>query len=292
MPRPSLKSIYLQNLKSDAFYADEVINIYLLRPLAAVVVWLVYPTKITPNQVTLFAILLGCIGAGVYLYGTPLAVAAAGTLVVLKDIFDDADGQLARARGQYSRRGRFLDSIGDFAVDVVVFSAITAVVYRHNPFFLTILLGCGSLAGITLRVSYHVYYQVSFLHGQNRYHLNRIVESVTQEDLRGDRVALRLQQVFNVIYTWQDRLVAKVDRWCMRENFDDLHLSIWYADRFGLRLSGLLGFGTELFILGICSWLNQLYLYLWINLVFMNGLLLTSIFYRRCILSANIPRKT
>ena len=35
----------------------------------------------------------------------------------LKDIFDSADGQLARAKQLYSRHGRFLDSIGDYVVD-------------------------------------------------------------------------------------------------------------------------------------------------------------------------------
>ena len=291
MKRPSLKSFYLQNLKSDTLAADEMINIYLMRPLAAVIVWLLYPTRITPNQVTFFAILIGCTGAGVYLFGTPLAAASAGTLVVLKDIFDDADGQLARAKGEYSRRGRFFDSIGDFVVDVFVFSAITAVVFHDHPQVLTIVLGFCSLTGITLRVSYHVYYQVSFLHRQNRYHLNRIVESVTEEDRLGDPVALRLQRIFNVIYTWQDKLMAQTDRWCMRENIDERHLPVWYADRFGLRLSGLLGFGTELFVLGLCSWFNQLYLYLWINVAGMNGLLLSSVLYRRYFLSLNIPRR-
>jgi len=46
-------------------------------------------------------------------------------------------------------------------------------------------------------------------------------------------------------------------------------------------LSGLLGFGTEYAILAICSWTNMLYLYLYINVFIMTGILLISVFYRR-----------
>ena len=131
--RPGPLEFFRKSLKSDAYYADELINIYLLRPLAAVLVWLVYPTRVTPNQLTFAAIVVGCGAAVVYLGNTPPMVALAGLLVTAKDILDDADGQLARAKQLYSRRGRFLDSIGDVVVDIAVFAAITYVVYQSSP---------------------------------------------------------------------------------------------------------------------------------------------------------------
>ena len=211
MPQPHPIVFFKQSLKSDSYYADELISIYLLRPLAAVIVWAVYPTRITPNRLTIVAIVIGFVAAYAYALGTPPAIAIAGLLVTLKDIFDDADGQLARAKELYSRRGRFLDSIGDFVVDVAIFSAITYVVYQSQPTPITIVLGILSLLGITLRVSYHVFYQASFLHLEDRYKLNRIIEEITDEDRRGDRLALRLQQIFILIYAWQDRLMYRID---------------------------------------------------------------------------------
>lgn len=291
MSRPRPSTFFKQTLKSDAFYADELINIYLLRPIAAGIVWLLYPTRITPNQVTIAAIFFGFAAAYSYSFATPAAIALGGVLIMLKDITDDADGQLARAKQLYSRRGRFLDSIGDFVVDVIVFSVITSVVYRNHQNLGTILLGFVALLGITLRVSYHVYYQASFLHRENRYTLNRIIEEITDEDRRGDPVALRLQQIFVLIYNWQDKLMYRIDRWCMGKNFDEQHLPLWYGDRFGLRISGLLGFGTELTMLAVCSWLNGLSAYLWLNVILMNGILVVSVLYRRLILSKNLARE-
>jgi hypothetical protein len=286
--RPSPVSFFRQSLKSDAFYSDEIINIYLLRPLAAVIVWILYPTRTTPNQVTLASILVGLAAGAAYLAGSPAAVALGGVLVVAKDILDDTDGQLARAKALYSRRGRFLDSIGDFVVDLAVFAAITWVVYCEYPSLWTILSGVLSLMGITLRVSYHVYYQVSFLHRQDRYRLNRIVETVTEEDRRGDPLALRLQQLFLLIYGWQDLLMQNIDRFSFGGSIPEEASARWYADHAGLRFSGLLGFGTELALLALCSAAGQLRLYLSLNLSLMNGIWLASIFYRRLILAPRL----
>jgi phosphatidylglycerophosphate synthase len=278
---------FKQSLKSDSFYADEIINIYLLRPLASAIVWLVYPTRITPNQITVAAILIGFVAAWLYSQSTTTAIALAGLSITLKDILDDADGQLARAKELYSRRGRFLDSIGDFLVNLAVFSAITWAVYQSTPSGWTILLGVLSLFGITLRVSYHVFYQVSFLHREDRYKLNRITEEITEEDLRGDPVALRLQRIFLVIYGWQDRFMYSIDAWCRRAVPDE-RLSDWYSHRFGLRLSGLLGFGTEYAVLTICSLLNNLSLYLLLNVVIMNGVWVVNIVYRKMLLTRRL----
>ena len=57
-----------------------------------------------------------------------------------------------------------------------------------------------------------------------------------------------------------------------------------YGNTAGLRLSGFLGFGTELMLLTICSVLNELSLYVVLNLVLMNGILVCSVLYRRVIL--------
>jgi phosphatidylglycerophosphate synthase len=290
--RPDPVRFFKDSLKSDAYYSDEFINIYLLRPVAAFIVWLLYPTGVTPNQVTIAAIIAGFAAAWAYLGNTPGWFVVAGVLVTMKDLLDDADGQLARAKQLYSRRGRFLDSIGDAAVDCALFFAITIAVLQSHHSFLIVLLGVLSLIGLTLRVSYHVYYQASFLHLEKSYSLNRIIEEVTEEDRKGDPVALRLQQTFNVIYTWQDKLIAQIDNACKGRGFNENETREWYRDKAGLRISGLLGFGTELALLSLCSILNRLELYLWLNVLVMNGICLAAIAYRKFALSPRIARQS
>src|SRR5512147_787705 len=106
---------YQASVKSDV--SDELVNTYLLRPLAGGLVRILYHTPITPNQVTIAAIVTGFFGAWLYLFGTPGMTVLAGFAVTAKDLLDSADGQLARAKQLYGRAGRFIDSIGDIAVN-------------------------------------------------------------------------------------------------------------------------------------------------------------------------------
>jgi phosphatidylglycerophosphate synthase len=280
---------YKKSVKSDR--TDELINTYLLRPLAGLIVWILYRTPVTPNQVTIASTIAGLVAAGLYLKNEALYTAAAGLCVTLKDVLDSADGQLARAKQQYSRIGRFLDSIGDFVVDVAVFGAISWVLFSSSGDWRMIVLSLLGFIGITLRVSYHVFYHTSFLHLEEKYQFNRVTEDITVQDLSGDPVALRLQLMFQLVYGWQDRLILRVDTWCRRGRADRNFLSAWYSDRKGLRLSGLVGFGTELFLLMVCSVFNELVLYLILNIFFMSGIVMLSVLYRRSYLSVKLLAK-
>jgi phosphatidylglycerophosphate synthase len=284
---------YRNSIKSDK--SDELINTYLLRPIAGMLVWALYYTPITPNQVTLASILSGIVAAFFYWKGTSGAFMIAGLLITVKDILDSADGQLARAKQQQSRVGRFLDSIGDFIVDAAVFGSIGWTLYTLTNEWSMLLMSFLGLAGISLRVSYHVFYQVQFLHLQRQYENNRITEEVQEEDLNRGRLEVTLQRIFQIIYGWQDRLMAWIDEWSAIQTFRKFSEMVqrvpsegyvqWYTDTLALRISGLLGFGTELFLLMICSIFNTLKLYLYLNVFLMNGILITCIMYRRFILS-------
>lgn len=280
---------YQKSLKSRL--SDELLNTYLLRPLAGLIVALLTRTRVTPNQVTIASTIAGLVAAVLYLQNDAAITAVAGLMVTVKDVLDSADGQLARATSQYSRTGRFLDSIGDFVVNAAVFGAIGWVLFASTGDPWMLLLAAMGLVGITLRVSYHVFYQTSFLHLEDQYQVNRVSEEVTEADLRGDPVALSLQRVFLLIYGWQDRLMLRIDSWCRQGSSDRMFLQSWYSDPAGLRLSGLIGIGTELFLLMICSLFHALALYLVLNVVLMNSILLASIFYRRTILHASLVQK-
>jgi len=277
---------YRASVKSDV--SDELINTYLLRPAAGLIVRVLYYTTVTPNQVTIASTIAGLCAAVAYLPGTPIAYVIAGILVTVKDLLDSADGQLARAKNVHSRTGRFLDSIGDFIVDAAVFPAIGWSLYQSTGRLFLPVLALAGLAGITFRVSYHVFYQVQFLHLHDQYRQNRVTEEVTSADRETESAVLRLQKIFQVIYGWQDRLVMRIDAWARNQRSGDEFLIQWYADTAALRMSGFLGFGTELFLLMVCSVLNRLELYLWLNCLLMNGILLGSILYHRVVLTARI----
>jgi phosphatidylglycerophosphate synthase len=280
--------MYDYNTSVKSSVSDELINTYVLRPLAGSLVRVLYGTRVTPNQVTIASTVAGLIAALAYLGGGATAVACGGILVSVKDILDSADGQLARAKQQFSRMGRFLDSIGDYIVNLAVFGAIGYLLcsrYGGPGYGILAFIG---FVGITFRVSYHVFYQVSFLHQEEMYATNRVIEEVKEEDRKGDRTTLYMQTLFQLLYGWQDRLILYIDQWCRGWKESEECRRKWYLDRLGIRLSSFLGMGTELFLLTLCSLVNKLELYLFLNLFLMNSVLLVAVLYRKSVLGRKL----
>lgn len=98
---------------------EDPINLWVHRPLAYAFCWLIYGTRITPNQITLFAILLGLGAGAAWIDGQPWAMVLGGALLWSSAIMDGADGILARAKNMQSAFGRALDGTGDMLVGLV-----------------------------------------------------------------------------------------------------------------------------------------------------------------------------
>jgi hypothetical protein len=272
---------YENSIKSNK--SDERINVYLQRPIAGLIVRAVYLTPVSPNHLTLVSILFGVIG-GVLVALPDARLAVAGLCFYLKDVFDSADGQLARAKQQFSRRGRFLDSIGDFIVDLFLFGGICVFLCRGGTSILISLsIGVAGFLGTSLRVSYHVFYQTSYLHREQKYQTNRISEELRDQDQLEDRTTLWLQRMFLFLYGWQDRLMLWLDVWCFRGGNREHGTmpATWYQDAIALQLSGLLGFGTEYVVLTACLLLGSVPTYLFFTLIFFNEVWFCSILYRK-----------
>jgi hypothetical protein len=258
---------YRASVKSDL--SDELVNTYLQRPVAGVITYAAASLPVSPNQVTLVSTVCGCAGGVILMMQTP-ALAAAAVLFYLKDILDSVDGQLARATRQFSRRGRFWDSLGDFAVNVVLFAGIcTALIRDGSPPVLAFLLSLAGWCCVCLRISYQVFYQTSYLHHEGAYLTNRVSEELREEDLALDAVTVRLQKIFLCLYGWQDRLIAAIDARC-RTQRGTPPTDAWYTDRTGLRFNSLFGMGTEFVVLTLCCAAGSIHAYVLMTLVGFN----------------------
>lgn len=79
---------------------------------------------VTPNHVTITAILVGLAAAVLASRGGYLGLAIAGVMLELNSILDSVDGELARLRFQYSKIGQWLDNLSDDIVDNVFIIAV------------------------------------------------------------------------------------------------------------------------------------------------------------------------
>jgi len=111
--------LYRKSLKPRR--AGEWLSDRIYRPLAhRLVVWL-YPTRVRPEVLVLFQGGLGVLAAGLILSGDDTAAAF---LLLLRNVLDNADGQLARARGEATQLGRYLDTEVDLLTNLALFTAL------------------------------------------------------------------------------------------------------------------------------------------------------------------------
>lgn len=269
---------YHASIKSNR--SDELVNVYLQRPAAGIITMLLFYLPVTPNFVTLLSTLAGIAASLLLFFPSPDLILSA-LLFYAKDIFDSADGQLARAKQLYSRRGRFYDSIGDFVVHLFLFVGIYFQLrYAGYSYGSAALVSVIGFLGVNLRVSYQVYYQTAFLHEQKKYLNNRLSEELQPEDFHEDRITLLLQKIFLGMYGWQDAVIKRIDTALTKNISSESELHSWNQNSAALFLNRLYGLGTEFVLLTLSLLFLTIEWYLIISIFFMNLLWIISLLYR------------
>ena len=118
----SLLAEYRASLKNAVI--EEYVDLVFFRLLAFLFVKSTYRTNITPNQITVLAMLTGILGGVMFAPGGSAFVIGGGLLLALATIFDCADGQLARLKNNGTSFGRILDGVVDYIYTVAAFLGI------------------------------------------------------------------------------------------------------------------------------------------------------------------------
>ena len=194
-----------------------------------------YSTPITPNQITVFSFIAGMLSMGFYVSDRSDSLVWGGIFLYGKVFLDNIDGNLARARGTSSRFGRFLDSLSDFLVTVMVYIGISFYLVRTTGDIGFWFLGLFGLLASFMQSTFFVFYLVSYTSRVGSYNKNRVDESITEEDLTSpeeNRWNLRLQKFFVWGYGWQDRLIERLDFFSRKlAGVSEKQKSAWYGDR-------------------------------------------------------------
>jgi len=92
---------------------EEWADLHFFRPIGIRIARALLPTGISADQVTLWSLLIGLVAGHLFAYTDHWTNLIGFALFIVSDIFDSADGQLARLRGTSTRFGRALDGISD-----------------------------------------------------------------------------------------------------------------------------------------------------------------------------------
>jgi phosphatidylglycerophosphate synthase len=119
---------------------DQLFNVYVMRPLAAVVVAALAGTRVTPNQLTLLNLAVFLVAAGLFVaLPTWTGGLAAVAVLEVSYCFDCADGMLARYKKLASKAGHAFDFFTDELKAVLLVGALAVRAWRAGGYGLDAL---------------------------------------------------------------------------------------------------------------------------------------------------------
>ena len=161
------KTNYASTLKSED--TEEWFDLQFTRPIGYYLAYAYQRIKVSPNGVTLISIILG-IGAGICFYSSQLEINFIGmALLILANLHDSADGQLARLTGKSTRIGRILDGIAGDLWFITIYISLCLRLSPMDPtiWFVAIIAGISHVIQAAM-ADYHRNIHLLFVYGRNR----------------------------------------------------------------------------------------------------------------------------
>jgi hypothetical protein len=125
--------------KGDA--VEEWIDLRFFRPVGFRLARWLLPTRVSPDAVTAFSLLLGLAAGHLFYYRSWRLNALGLALFIISDLFDSVDGQLARMRGSGTRLGAVLDGLSDNARFANLYIHLIARLLSGGYGYFAIVLG-------------------------------------------------------------------------------------------------------------------------------------------------------
>ncbi len=273
----SLYSEYRRSLKMPE--VEEVLDLFLYRPLAFILVKSIYSTNITPNMLTLTSILVSIVAGCFYAVGTAEYVTYGALLFLAHLIIDCSDGQLARLKKNGTHAGRIIDGVGDFFSTLAVFIGlgIGYQIHNYDPLIWWSLLIVTMLSNGIQSVLVD-YYGSRFLDYvlQRKSTFEEDLDSFKEEyekikELKGRRVDKFIISAYIKYSALQSRLSGKrVDEKLFVATPQDYYKKNVIAMRMWL----FIGPTTQVSALIFCSLINRFDIFFWLMIVGFNSIAL------------------
>jgi len=103
------------NVNKSQKTVDDIYALVFARPVSKRISKVLFNTKITANQITIFSVFLGVISGILLFFGYNYVSAV---LLYFSLVFDCVDGELARSREQFTKLGYWLESTSDRISDL------------------------------------------------------------------------------------------------------------------------------------------------------------------------------
>ncbi len=204
------------------------------RPIARVIAKSLKDTSFTPIHVTIMFVIAGLIAITCLLNQYYWATLF---FLLLKSVLDAADGELAREKNTPSYTGRYLDSVSDIILNLLILITIWHV--TKGSLSLTLV----AFFGIQLQGTLYNYYYVIL---RNKYQgdtTSRVFETERPIALKGEsqRNVNILFFLYTILYGLFDKIIYKIDS----KAVDGERLPSWF-----MTAVSTFGLGFQLLLIG------------------------------------------
>ncbi len=205
------------------------------RPIAKLIAKSLKNTAFTPIHVTVGFIVAGLMAIVCLLYHYYWATVF---FLVLKSILDAADGELARIKKTPSHTGRYLDSVSDILLNLLILITIWYV--TDGSLIYTII----AFFGIQLQGTLYNYYYVILRNRHNGDTTSRVFEEGAPIAMKGEkqRNVDILYGLYSILYGVFDKIIYRLDRKAVESE----NLPNWL-----MTAVSTFGLGFQLLIIGL-----------------------------------------
>jgi len=261
--KESIYNEYKNSLKS--IEIEEILDLVFYRPLAFLFVKTIYRTNLTPNQITGLALVFGLVADLFFAYGDHSSLIIAAVFLIIYDVLDCADGQLARLKKNGTPVGRIIDGVADYIVTIFAYIGIGIGLagYTENTLLLWLLVIAAGLS--------NAFHAISVDYFRNRFlditleRANVLQDGLDEFKEEYNRLSSLpgkyFQKIIIRIYLRYSSIQSNVDSKESNTNYDSK--KYYAANKKIIHLWTYLGPTTQLTFLIICSFINWLEIYLW-----------------------------
>ncbi len=164
-------------------HVNDFFTVFIMRPIASVIVCFLVNSRILPNHITLFGFLLH-LTAIIFILNNKFFIA--GMLLFIVYLLDCVDGQLAREKNIISKFGYALDITSDFLKELLLFVSFVFIYRKETAlFFLSVI------STLLIMVSFHSHWLPK---------LTRIEEKKEEETKKNIDNYKKLKNFFRLSY--------------------------------------------------------------------------------------------
>jgi len=252
--------------------AEEPLDLYFYRIISFLFVKIILPFPITPNQISIAALIMGLISAVFYAFGTHEAFLIAAVFYAIYYLFDLSDGQVARLKKNGTRIGRIVDGIADYVTHLSIYIGLGIGLGNELNTWLLVLATMMSLMAQVILFDFYRSRYLEYSLGE----VNLFGEDLKQfqqeyEELKrspGNKTEKMVYFLYLKYVVVQQFFISKAAKEQKNKKFDKV--DFLKKNKLIVRLWSFMGSSLHITLLIIMSVLNRIDLYLYGILIVIN----------------------